>query len=172
MSDLITKLQRIKQTKKEIKDAINAKGSSCNTECFREYPDRILAIQGGGDEDLSYILELIGDGNLINGNNWQSIEEIIKLIGGDVSSVERQLQELIDMSNAVTGNNDDTLTESVESLVDSYGQSGGVDNEIARLYTKGEYTPLYHGTICEAGIYAPLGIMGEGIAGFYTKIEN
>ena len=125
MSDLITKLQRIKQTKKEIKDAINAKGSSCNTECFREYPDRILAIQGGGDEDLSYILELIGDGKLNNGDNWQSLEEIIVLVGGDITSVEKQLQELIEQSNKTTGRKDSTLTESVDTLVAGYGQGGG-----------------------------------------------
>ena len=48
MSDIITKLERIKQTKHEIKEAINTKGAICETDCFREYPERILAIPSGG----------------------------------------------------------------------------------------------------------------------------
>lgn len=59
MSDIITKLERIKQTKHEIKEAINTKGAICETDCFREYPERILAIpsggSGGGSSDSSSI---------------------------------------------------------------------------------------------------------------------
>ena len=48
MGTLIDKLNRIKQTKNEIKDAINQKGAVCNTSCFREYPNKIIAIPSGG----------------------------------------------------------------------------------------------------------------------------
>lgn len=53
MGTLMDKLNRIKQTKTEIKAAINQKGSACNTNCFREYPNRILAISGGGNNSGS-----------------------------------------------------------------------------------------------------------------------
>jgi hypothetical protein len=48
MSDIITKLERIRQTKTEIREAINIKGAACETDCFREYPERILQIPSGG----------------------------------------------------------------------------------------------------------------------------
>ena len=43
----------------------------------------------------------------------------------------------------------------------------GVTNEIARLYARGEYTPIYTGGLGEAGNYTPLYFGGDGIAGFY-----
>lgn len=48
MSSLIEKLQYTKQTKLAIKEAIITKGASCETDCFRQYPERILAIPSGG----------------------------------------------------------------------------------------------------------------------------
>lgn len=53
MSDIIAKLERIKQTKTEIKDAIKTKGATCDTDCFREYPERILAIPSGGGGSIT-----------------------------------------------------------------------------------------------------------------------
>lgn len=48
MSSLIEKLQYTKQTKLAIREAISTKGASCETDCFRQYPERILAIPSGG----------------------------------------------------------------------------------------------------------------------------
>lgn len=52
------------------------------------------------------------------------------------------------------------------------GQVSGFSNEIARLYNKGDYTPFYQSGCGESGIYMMTSIMGEGTAGFYTKIET
>lgn len=55
MGTLVEKLRYALETKTEIRSAISAKGSSCETDCFREYPDRILAIPSGdpsGDEPI------------------------------------------------------------------------------------------------------------------------
>lgn len=67
MSDIITKLERIKQTNHEIKEAITTKGAICETDCFREYPERILAIPSGGSSG----------GGSSSGGSGDSLQEVI-----------------------------------------------------------------------------------------------
>ena len=136
MSDIITKLERVKQTKTEIKQAIKSKGSACDTDCFKEYPGRILAIPSGGVEP----------------------------------SIGVVLQEKTLTTNGV--HLPDEGYGGFSKVTVKVPSSGGYDNEIARLYTKGDYVPIYYGDLGEAGICTPIGIMGDSVAGFYTKIEN
>ena len=55
-------------------------------------------------------------------------------------SVLSKIQALITAANAKTGESDTTLTDAVQTLVDGYGQGGGIENglEIVDYYDSGE----------------------------------
>ena len=97
----------------------------------------------------------------------------------DYEKVRQQIQTLIENSNNITGKFHTNLTDGVNALIEGFGQggnsgsgNGSFDNEIARLYTKGEYITICFGVLGEAGIGTPIYFGGDSVTGFYEIIEN
>jgi len=84
---------------------------------------------------------------------------------------ETSIRNIADAIKEKTGKNINMTVEQMATEIKNI-ESGGYNNEIARLYTKGEYTPLYTGGLGEAGNYTPLYFGSEGISGFYQIIES
>ena len=55
--------------------------------------------------------------------------------------VKRQLNLLLDNANSVTGNNDETLTDAISSLIAGFGASGGDENDYPFYSGQYDITP-------------------------------
>lgn len=55
-------------------------------------------------------------------------------------SIRSKIQSLITAANAKTGESDTTLTDAVQTLVDGYGQGGGVTTQPLSVTENGTYT--------------------------------
>jgi len=75
----------------------------------------------------------------------------------DWKKIEAQIHTLIDTSNAVTGENHNNLTDSVNELVSGYGQGSGSGSTTVRLQNK-TVSP----TISQQTVKADSGYTGLG----------